>query len=106
MNSLKAGQTMMQWAGGLAVTLLIALSAALLNRTFTVSDQIAGLTGQTGTVGAKVEAVQTGLGEVKTELRGIRSDLTSVRVNSERIAAKVGAATEQPRALEELPPKE
>lgn len=75
-------------------------------RTFSVSDQITGLTGQTSTVGANVEAVQTGLGEVKTDLRGIRSDLTSVRINSERIAAKVGAATEQPIPPYEPQPKQ
>src|SRR4051794_10979088 len=97
MISLKSGQTMMQWAVGLVVTLLVASSAALLNRTFTVSDQITGLSGQTGAVGSTETAVQSSLGEVKTELRGIHTELTTVRINSERIAAKLGVPTEQPK---------
>ena len=116
-SSLKSGQSMMQWASGLAMAMLIALSAALLNRTFAVSDQLVGLSHQTGAVVAGVQVVQTDLagvktdlrdmgsdlrselrdvrsdlGEVKTELLDIRSNLAALTVSVEQIATTIGAA--------------
>jgi len=53
-----------------------------------------------------VSAIQTSLGEVKADIREIRSDLSSVRQTSDRIAAKVGAQLEPPSKTPELPNKE
>jgi septal ring factor EnvC (AmiA/AmiB activator) len=118
-SSLKSGQVMMQWAGGLAMALLIAFSAALLNRTFAVADQLVGLSNQTGAVVASIQAVQTDVADVKTDLRDVRSDLAGLKtevgdirsnlaalaVSVERIATTLSRAANRPEPGAETPPQ-
>ena len=111
-SSVKAGQSVMQWACGIAMALMIALTAALLNRTFAVADNIIALAQQTGTVAGSLQAVQSDvlgvkadlrearaefrsdLGDVRSELGEIRSQLSALTVAVERIAATSGSRAE------------
>lgn len=73
-SSVRSGQSVMQWACGIAMALMIALTAALLNRTFAVADNIIALARETGKVAGSLEVLQSDLLGVKADLREARAE--------------------------------
>jgi hypothetical protein len=86
-NSLKATFATTQWAGGLFLGLILLLVGSLLARTFTLGDQIAGLTttvAQTNErVGVLEATVDARLGAVEAALGGVQAELARLRAAAE-----------------------
>src|SRR5690349_2545486 len=97
----------MQWAGSVALGAVTLIVVALLTRSFVLSDQITGLTGQVAAQNEKVGAVEQVLGEritsvdnkvvgvqqdlreVKADVRATHDDIAALRTSVAAIAAKV-----------------
>ena len=80
---------LIQWVGGGAAGVVVAIGTTLLARSFTLSDQIAVLTERTAVTEQKVATLQIDFQDVRNEVRTANDRLTELRLIVGNIAVKL-----------------